>query len=372
MKISLQRRFSNYLAPTFHGMTFSQWMNILQDKNLTIDFPYQYRLFPTTFKSIANSVLTRIEKQTHQPKYEQVVIKPPIFIIGHWRSGTTLLQNILANDHRFAYPNFYQVTNPNTFLVTEETLITKLFSFFVPKNRLFDDVPFGLKSPHEDEFIAWHSSGLTPCMSWNFPNSADQFDKYLSLKSCDITEVNRWQNALIIFLKKLTYKYNKRIMLKSPQHTARIKLILEMFPQARFIHIYRNPYQVYQSTKRLHEFVYSISTFQKFDSDKIHKRILNQYKEMYDIFFEEKNSIPDQQLIEIKFESFEDKPLDTLKMVYKTLNFPEFEEIEKRYETYLKSIDNHKKNKYKELNQSLKDEIYYNWQRNFNTWGYNR
>ena len=161
-------------------------------------------------------------------------------------------------------------------------------------------------------------------------------------------------------------------MLKSPQHTARIKLILEMFPQARFIHIYRNPYQVYQSTKRLHEFVYSISTFQKFDSDKIHKRILNQYKEMYDIFFEEKNSIPDQQLIEIKFESFEDKPLDTLKMVYKTLNFPEFEEIEKRYETYLKSIDNHKKNKYKELNQSLKDEIYYNWQRNFNTWGYNR
>ena len=93
---------------------------------------------------------------------------------------------------------------------------------------------------------------------------------------------------------------------------------------------------------------------------------------MYDIFFEEKNSIPDQQLIEIKFESFEDKPLDTLKMVYKTLNFPEFEETEKKYKTYLKSIDNHKKNKYKGLNQSLKDEIYYNWQRNFNTWEYNR
>ena len=372
MKISVRQQLSNYLAPTFHGMTYRQWLNIVQDKNLTINFPYYYRLIPTTLKSLTNSVLTRIEKQKYQAKYENVKTKPPIFIIGHWRSGTTLMQNILANDNQFAYPNLYQVTNPHTFLISEETLITKLFSVFVPKKRLFDNVPFGLKAPHEDEFIAWHSSGLTPCMSWNFPNSAEQFDKYLSLKECNENEINRWQDDLIIFLKKLTYKYNKTIVLKSPQHTARIKRLLKMFPQARFIHIYRNPYRVYQSTKKLHEFVYRISTFQKFDADKIHQRILKQYNEIYDRYFEEKEAIPKKQLVEVKFESFEDRPLEILESVYKILNLPDYSDTKNRFESYLKSINNHKKNDFPDLEQSLKDEIYDHWQRNFYTWGYER
>ncbi len=372
MNISLRQQFSNYLAPTFHGMTLGQWLNILQDDKLTIDWPYFYRLIPTTFKSLANSLLSRIEKQKYQTKYEDVTIKPPIFIIGHWRSGTTFMQNILANDQRFAFPNLYQVTNPNTFLISEETIITKLFSFFVPKNRLFDDVPFGLKAPHEDEFIAWHSSGLTPCMSWNFPNSAMYFDRYLSFKECNISEKTQWQNDLTKFLKKLTYKYNKQIVLKSPTHTARVKLLLKMFPEARFIHIYRNPYRIYQSTKKLHDFVYSISTFQRFDASIIHSRILNQYKEMYDIYFEEKESIPNNQLIEIKFESFEKEPIETIESVYSELGLPDFESTRMKVISYLLSVNNHRKNSYPELNESLKDEIYEHWKRNFHIWGYKR
>ena len=370
MSFSLHHLFTNYFAPTFHGMTLGQWINILQDDKLTIDWPYFYRLIPTTFKSFANTILYHIEKQKYQDKYKNVEIKPPIFIIGHWRSGTTFLQHLLANDQRFAYPNLYQVTNPNTFLISEETIITRLFSFFVPKNRLFDDVPFGLKSPHEDEFIAWHSSGLSPCMGWNFPNSADYFDRYLSFKDCDINELNQWRDNLIIFLKKLTYKYNKQIVLKSPTHTARIKLLLDMFPKARFIHIYRNPYRVYQSTTKLHEFVYSISTFQKFNQATIHSRILNQYQEMYDIYFEEKKILPDSQLIEIRFESFEKEPIETIESVYSKLNLPDFRSTKQRITSYLSKVDNHRKNSYPELKQSLKDEIYEFWKRNFQIWGY--
>ncbi|MEJ2545734.1 MAG: sulfotransferase, partial [Calditrichaceae bacterium] len=161
----------------------SQWYNILQNEKTSINWSYFYRVLPTTLKSLANSLLAQIEKQKYQTKYEKLTIKPPIFILGHWRSGTTLLQNILSNDYRFTSPNLYQTTNPKTFLVSEETVITKLFSYLVPKHRLFDHVPFGLKSPHEDEFIAWHSSGLTSYMGWNFPNAAKHFDRYLTFRA---------------------------------------------------------------------------------------------------------------------------------------------------------------------------------------------
>ncbi len=372
MNLSLHQQFSNYLAPTFHGMTLGQWITILQDDKLTIDWPYFYRLIPTTFKSFVNTVLSRIETQKYQDEIKDIKIKPPIFIIGHWRSGTTFLQHLLANDQRFAYPNLYQVTNPNTFLISEETIITRLFSYFVPKNRLFDDVPFGLKSPHEDEFIAWHASGLTPCMGWNFPNSAKYFDRYLSFKDCDTNELNQWRDDLIIFLKKLTYKYNKQIVLKSPTHTARISLLYDMFPKARFIHIYRNPYRVYQSTIKLHEFVYRISTFQKFNLAKIHSRILNLYNEMYDIYFEEKQILPNNQLIEIKYESFEKEPIKTLESVYSVLKLPDFKRTKGRMTSYLSTANNHRKNIFPELKQSLKDEIYESWKRNFHIWGYER
>ncbi|MBN1408268.1 MAG: sulfotransferase [Calditrichaceae bacterium] len=372
MNYSFAHKFSHYIAPTFHGMTLGQWLAILSDDERRINWPYFYRLIPTTFKCCANSLLTRIEKSKYQTQYRDVKIKPPIFILGHWRSGTTFLQNILAKDERFAYPTLYQVTNPNTFLISEETLITRFFSLFVPGNRLFDNVPFGLKAPHEDEFIAWHSSGLTPCMSWNFPNAAAFFDRYLSFKNCTPDEKKAWRENLVLFLKKLTLKHNKPIVLKSPTHTARINLLLDIFPDARFIHIYRNPYRVYQSTQKLHEFVFSISTFQKIDPTLIHTRILNQYKEMYDIYFKEKLILSNNQLAEIKFEDFEREPLKIIESIYSKLNLPDFSTTKQNIISYLSTLTNHKKNTYPELDLSLKNEIYMSWKRNFQIWGYER
>lgn len=370
MEYSIRHQLSRYMAPTFHGMTLGRWYRLFKHKNIKIDFPYHYRLLPTTIKSMTNSVLSNIEYNKYHEKYESIEIKSPIFIIGHWRSGTTLLQNIVANDHRFSYPNLYQVSNPHTFLISEKTPVTRLFSCLVPKQRLFDKMPFGLKVPHEDEFIAWHGSGLSSCLSWNFPKLSNRFDRYLSLKNVDDEEIRQWKNDLITFLKKLTYKYNKPIVLKSPQHTARIQYLLQLFPDARFIHIYRNPYRVYQSTKKMNEFVLKLFAFQKYDLNKFHRRILDQYKEMYTIFFNEKKHIPNEQLIEIKFESFEKKPMELLKKIYQELDLPDYHEVKDKFNIYLQSVNSHKKNYYPDMTQSLKNEIYENWRQNFEIWGY--
>ena len=46
-------------------------------------------------------------------------VEAPLFILGHYRSGTTHLHNLLALDPQFAAPTFFQALNPHTFLSTE-------------------------------------------------------------------------------------------------------------------------------------------------------------------------------------------------------------------------------------------------------------
>ena len=50
------------------------------------------------------------------------------------------------------------------------------------------------------------------------------------------------------FLKKIQFAAAaRRLLLKSPVHTARVKLLREMFPKATFIFVQRHPYEVFKS-----------------------------------------------------------------------------------------------------------------------------
>ena len=78
------------------------------------------------------------------------------------------------------------------------------------------------------------------------PRQAKRYDKYLTFREASLDEIARWQSALKWFVQKLAYsKGNRPLVLKSPAHTGRVRLLLEAFPEARFIHIHRNPYDVF-------------------------------------------------------------------------------------------------------------------------------
>ena len=53
---------------------------------------------------------------------ETKIEHPPVFIIGHWRSGTTYLHQLMVMDKRFAYPNTYDCMAPSHTLLTGSVL----------------------------------------------------------------------------------------------------------------------------------------------------------------------------------------------------------------------------------------------------------
>lgn len=350
------------------GMTAGQWLAMLRQHHFDVDPPYWPRAAFVTGASLITTLLRRYEDLVYGPRIKDVVVKPPLFILGHRRSGTTHLLNLLTVDPQFAYPNMFQTLNPHTFLTTER--FARYLSLLSPKTRIIDNVRLGFEVPFEDEFATCNATLRSPYLSWALPHSAGHYDRYFTFRGVPEDEIAQWQAGLVLFLKKLTWKYDRPLLLKSPPHTCRIKLLLELFPQARFVHIHRNPYHVFQSTKRQTQIMSRATRLQNGNGQPLDTRIIEGYKEMYDVFFEERPLIPAGQFHEICFEELEKDRMGQIRQLYQALNLPGFETMRPLLQRYVESLAGYQKNEYAELPPALRSQIARAWRRSFEEWGY--
>ena len=298
-------------------------------------------------------------------------VQAPLFILGHYRSGTTHLHNLLALDPQFAAPTFFQVLNPHTFLTTERWAAPIADGLMV-RRRFQDEVALKAGVPGEDEVALGSMTGLSPYMGWYFPRNGSGDAQYLTFREVPDGEVARWGRAMTALLKKLTLRHGRPLILKSPPHTARIRLLLGLFPDARFVHIRRDPYDVFRSTRHMIRTVQPVFQLQEcppLDGD---DTILGVYKEMYDAYFEQRGLIPEGRLCEVGYEDLERDPLAVVGSIYRTLGLAGFEDLRPRLETYLGSISGYRKNRLDELPEPLRLRIAHEWGRSFHEWGYGR
>ena len=233
-----------------------------------------------------------------------------------------------------------------------------------------DNIPMTFDAPQEDEFAVllqcWHSLylGIT------FPRREKHYSQYLTFENASPTHLEEWKEALSFFMKKLTLKYDRPLVLKAPGHTARIRHILDMFPDAKFVHIHRDPYTIYQSFNHYVDTAMWYTYLQRPDWDNIDESILNRYSTMYDAFFEDKALIPEGQFYELSFEDLEKDPMGQMNSLYSTLNLPEFESFKPKLGEYIDSIKDYEKNAFEPLCADKRKTVAQRWERCFNEWGY--
>ena len=114
-----------------------------------------------------------------------------------------------------------------------------------------DNMPFSAHTPHEDEFALAAHSTVSPYMKFLFPVTGDPGYSEIDPKLLSEEALEKWKKSLILFVKKLMLANRGRVVLKSPPNLGRISTLLEIFPQAQFVHIVRDPYRVYPSTRKL-------------------------------------------------------------------------------------------------------------------------
>ncbi len=163
----------------------------------------------------------------------------------------------------------------------------------------------------------------------------------------------------------------KQLILKNPVNTARIKLLLEMFPDAKFIHIHRSPYHVFRSNKNMNETLTPITTLQALDftSPEREERLLTVYEEMMQRYLEERSLIPAGNLVEVRFEDLERNPMVEIQRIYAALNLPSYEASSSAFKTYIDSQKSYKKNQH-QLSAEAQQKVEQRWQFAFSEFGY--
>jgi hypothetical protein len=363
----LWKRFFTSLC----GVTFGDWWSILRTNRFAIDWPYWPRAALLTLGCGLNSLFLVKEQKRFGARLAGVAVPPPLFILGHWRSGTTLLHNLLALDEQFAFPNLYEVFFPHTFLCTEEYRADQIAGL-IPSTRLIDTMAQGLRMPNEDEFATCVLSLCSPYMLWSFPRNTAHYERYLTFRGVPEADLERWKSAFVLLLKKLTLRTNRPMLLKSPPHTGRIKLLLELFPEAKFLHIRREPYTVFQSTRHLNQVLTRSLQFQRPDPADADAAIIRRYRILHDAFFEERPLIPAGQFHEIVFEDLERDPIGEVRRTYEALGLSGFERVLPRLSEYVASLADYRKNEYPVLPPELRRRIHAEWRRSFEEWGYPR
>ncbi|QEG38249.1 sulfotransferase family protein [Roseimaritima ulvae] len=366
----LKHRWSlghNYLA----GITSGAWYRLLRENRFQVSAAYWHRAAFITASSVINSCSSLIERWRFGDAIERTELtQPPLFLLGHWRSGTTLLHYLLAqHDTQFNFANTYQVVNPRTFLTTEK-VVKRFGSRLVPPTRPMDNMQLSFNTPQEDEFAPLLLTLCSPYLGISFPHHIDNYAKYLTFHGVPRPTIEAWQQAFIWFCKKLTLQNPRSLLLKSPPHTARIRLLLEMFPDARFVHIHRDPYRVFQSQKHFFDTAGWYTYLQAPDLSTMDDDILQRYTTMYDAYFEDLALIAPDRFCEVRFDDLVADPVGQTRQIYEQLSLPDFESFEPKLRTYVDSLADYQPNRFPTLDEHSRELVATHWSRSFQRWGY--
>lgn len=368
--MQVQNRWSTDQLIT--GIETQEWIKLLRATGYKVSPEYLHRAAWVGAWSVPATVLGRLEDARFGRQLAMMNMPTPIFVLGHWRSGTTHLHNLLGRAPEHCYPTVYQVVFPTSFLTTDP-IIPNLTSRLLTPTRTYDNVAHGWDAAAEDEIALAKLTGMSPYLSFMFPDRGSKFEKYVDFLECKPAEREQWTEQLSWFLRKVSLAAGeKRVVCKSCGHTARVRMLLEAFPDARFVYIHRNPFEVYASTLHMRSHTDWENFFQVPEGDVEEARsqqTLALGQRLFERWAEDRSLIGQDRLFEIAYEDLAGNELEAMARLWEHLSLPRWSDAEAALEPYVAGLRGYKRN---ELNLAPRDrDLVRSWWRSaFDTYGY--
>jgi hypothetical protein len=324
------------------GSEISNLRKIAHGKHIDPGFRVKYGT--TAAVSTILTAFSKIDSLINARKIKNFEItEPPVFIIAFWRSGTTLLHNLLCQNPDFGFVSTFQTVFPNHTL-SNQWWLKFVASPFLPEKRPADDVKFEWENPQEEEMALGNMQEFSFYNFMYFPKDfKDYVAKGLMLDKMSEKELKKWKEDYLRLIKiALLNTGGKRLISKNPPNAFRIKQLLEMFPEAKFINISRKPEEVIFSFKRFITEVLKGTALQETSEEMINKRT----RELYDLYTEkyhaDKLLIPEGNLIEIDYHEFVKDKHKYIKRIYDELGLEGYEKALPRMNRYLEDTKDFK------------------------------
>ncbi len=231
------------------------------------------------------------------------ITKSPIHVLGFWRSGTTLLHNLLCCYKHVAYPTTYHNVFPNN-LFFLQGLIKGIVQFLLPERRLVDRVKMHVDYPQEEEIALGNESGFSFYYWFYFPKDHQKIsDEFLTFSSDDPEKYKKYQEGYKRFIKRCLLDVGEgQYIGKNPPNMGRIPFLLDLFPESRFVYINRNPYEVLLSTYRFYKGFLKTLQLQDIDDETLWDFIFHSYNILYHKYQEDKRLISSENLVELEYQ----------------------------------------------------------------------
>ncbi len=327
------------------GCRFDVWIRLLIENHFHISPAYIPQAILITCLSLLLFPFALIERLILAIPIHKQKPKQPLFILGHWRSGTTFLQNLLSKDpdHGFFDP-VNTITINNAWLL--KPILTPLIKKQLPTARPMDNMVYQLDLPMEEVYALANTCTLSFLHLLTFPENVQRYLDATFVESLPQKDRRRWERAYKYLIKKQTFICKgKPLILKSPSNTAIAAELYHLYPDACFLHIHRDPYEVIVSTIYTLQKILDTMALQNDHKEQLLEDLtLTLFTDIFTQLFKDMEKIPPEQFMEISYEEFEKQPLEYLEKIYAKFHLSGFEKAKPRFKQYLDGQKNYKKN----------------------------
>jgi omega-hydroxy-beta-dihydromenaquinone-9 sulfotransferase len=363
------KRARQWAPRMWQGLDFFAWIRLAWRNRLAVSPRYAYMPVVITVVSLGHTILKWVERLIYGRRIARTAFPDdPIFIIGHWRTGTTLLHELLVLDDRHTFPNTYECLEPNHFLLTE-WFFHRCTGFLMPSRRPMDNMEAGWDRPQEDEFALCMMGQRSPYLTIAFPNHPPHDPEYFDLEDISPRALASWKRDFVGFLKRVTLRKPKRLVLKSPTHSCRIRTLLEIFPNARFVHIVRDPHVVFASTVHLWKSLWSSHGLQKPHFRDLDEYVYRNFLHVAGRIEEGKSLIDPRRFFEVRYEDLVLDAPGQMRALYEHLGLQEFDHVQSKIEDYLGKHSDYRTNRYA-MAPEQREEIDRRWGDVIRRYGY--
>ncbi len=277
------------------------------------------------------------EALRYGPRIRRVEICEPVFLVGHWQSGLSPLQFLLAQDPQFAYLSTYQAAFPWGGIASRWIIRPIMKRLMRGKTRGSDSFRLHDGLPQGSDLPAATGTDLSFYHAYIFPRHAeDAFRCGVLFDGVSDNRIARWKRMYRYLMQTSVYVQNRpRALVRNSSDTGRIKYLLEEFPDAKFIHVVRNPYEALHAANERWESMCRIWAFQKVDMTAMRAHTLDFYERLMQRYYEQRSLIPASRLTEVRYEDLTARPLETAERIYRELALPGFDAARGPMETYL-------------------------------------
>jgi hypothetical protein len=360
---------SPFEASLWLGMDLFAWVRLVVRNRFALDVAKMPLALVITIVAAGNTVLRLIQTLWFGRRVRAIATPDdPIFIIGHWRTGTTMLHELMSLDPRNRCPTTYESLSPNHFLLSEQ-VVRRYLRFVMPRKRPFDNMRMGFDLPQEDEAAICLRGQPSPFLTVAFPRRPAMDPEYIDLEGLSPSKLARWKSGLLRFLQLLLFKRPGRLVLKSPQHTFRLKVLNDMFPRAKFIHIVRDPYAVYPSTVHFWKTMYEAYGLQRFDPSALREYVFSNFEQMHAKLQATRTLIDSGRFYELRYEDLSGNPVEQMEALYEFLELGDFNGVRPAVERYAERSKRYRTNQYA-LDAPTRNEIARRWGACFREYGY--